>query len=223
MALQYLGKKSLMKKSHTIATNMKNQLYVLTDDFYTPEETIISQVREVLECGVKMVQFRSKKELKNERIADELIALCDKFGANLIINDDVNLALKLGAHGVHIGKDDGELKEARALLGDDKIIGVSCYNELNLALNAQENGASYVAFGAVFPTTTKKDTTSFNALNLVKFKEKLSIPTCLIGGINALNLASLLEYQADYLAIVSAAYKPLSTKENLLNLKKIIG
>lgn len=205
---------------HIPNTMKKNNLYILTDDFYTPDTTIFAQVKEILDCDIKLIQYRSKKQIQDEKLVASLISLCEDYNANLVINDNVNLAKKLGAHGVHVGKDDKDLNEARAFLGKDKIVGVSCYGNINLALNAQENGASYVAFGALYQSSTKKDAKIFD-INLIDFS-KIQIPTCLIGGINMLNIKEVLKYKAEYIAIVSAAYKPLSIKENLQNLQNII-
>ncbi|NLK66924.1 MAG: thiamine phosphate synthase [Campylobacteraceae bacterium] len=199
---------------------MKNQLYILTDDFYTPDETIEKQVLEMLESGIKIVQFRSKKARVDEGIVKNLVSLCEDFGASLIVNDDINLAKKVSAHGVHIGKDDATLTKAVEFLGKGKIYGVSCYCDMNLALNLQSLGASYVAFGSIFKSTTKPEA-EFCDINTLDFS-KLNIPTCLIGGINASNLNEILYKKADYLAIISATYKPRSIKENLANLQNII-
>lgn len=107
-----------------------SEIYALSDDFFTPEDVIVKSIHEILDNGVKFVQFRSKKKEKNEKIISELIRLCDDYHAYLIINDDALLARKLGAHGVHIGKDDGSIIKAREILGENKIIGVSCYDDL---------------------------------------------------------------------------------------------
>ena len=200
---------------------MKNQLYILTDDFYTPDSTIFTQVLEMLESGIKLIQYRSKKENKDEKIVGNLVSLCEDFNAFLIINDDLNLAKKVKAHGVHLGMDDASLNVAKEFLGKNKIYGISCYNDINLALKAQNEGATYAAFGAVFKSNTKKEAQICNIDN-IDFS-KLSIKTCLIGGINTSNLDKILYKKADYLAIVSAAYKPNSITKNLANLKLIIN
>lgn len=200
-----------------------SEIYALSDDFFTPEDVIVKFIHEILDNGVKFVQFRSKKKEKNEKIISELIRLCDDYHAYLIINDDALLARKLGAHGVHIGKDDGSIIKAREILGENKIIGVSCYDDLTLALNAQQNGASYAAFGAVFKSPTKKDAKICNHDVLKKAAEILKIPTCVIGGINAGNLRQILKFHPNFVAIVSALYHPRSITENLKNLQRIIN
>lgn len=200
-----------------------SQIYALTDDKLTPNSTIFSQVREILDSGVKFVQYRSKSPLQDEKLISSLISLCEDFSANLIINDDANLAKKLGAHGVHIGKDDGEISQIRKFLGHDKIIGVTCYSDINLAINAQNNGATYVGFGAMRVSKTKPNAPLCSAEVILKAKEILQIPLCVIGGINASNLAEILELKPDFIALVEAIYKPNSISQNISNLKGVIN
>lgn len=197
-----------------------SEIYALTDDFYTPN--LEDSVKEILDCGVKMVQFRSKKESIDESLVARLVEICSSYGANLIVNDDPNLAKRVGAHGAHIGRDDGGIKSAREILGSDKIVGVSCYSSLKLALDAENLGASYAAFGAMFPTDTKPDTEICTINSILNFKDKLSIKTCLIGGINTSNLEQILALKPDYIALVSAIYKPYSITQNIRNLQRII-
>lgn len=198
---------------------MTKKLYVLTDDKFTPDEIVRDAVREIVACGVEFVQYRSKKPKLDEKVISDLIAICDTFGAKLILNDNPALASKLGAHGVHIGKDDGDLQTALKLMRG-KIVGVSCYGDTNRAIMAQNLGASYVAFGAVFKSPTKKSATLCD-LDKIEF-EKIKIPSCLIGGINANNLASLKSIPAQMIAVISAAYEPGSITQNLQNLQKIL-
>ena len=131
------------------------EIYAISDDLLMPENLALRYTREILECGVKFFQFRSKKAVKNEKLASEILNLCEKFGAKFIVNDDVKFAKKIGAKAVHLGKDDENIKEAFEILGKDAYVGVSCYNDINLAINAAKNGASYVAFGSVFTSPTK--------------------------------------------------------------------
>ena len=200
-----------------------SQIYALTDDKLTPNSTIFSQVREILDSGVKFVQYRSKSPLQDEKLISSLISLCEDFSANLIINDDANLAKKLGAHGVHIGKDDGEISQIRKFLGHDKIIGVTCYSDLERAKFAQNNGATYVGFGAMRVSKTKPNAPLCSAEVILKAKEILQIPLCVIGGINASNLAEILELKPDFIALVEAIYKPNSISQNISNLKGVIN
>lgn len=196
-----------------------SEIYAITDDVLTPEETIFKQCEELLRCGVKILQYRTKKEL-NELIAGNLLNLCHKFNAKFIINDNVNLAAKIKADGVHIGKDDMAITLARKLLGQNAIIGVSCYNDVNLAISAQNQGASYVAFGAMFASQTKPNALYCERETIKKAKQILRIPICVIGGINPSNIKEICALKPDYIAVISALYKPNCIKENYENLIK---
>lgn len=224
-----------------------SELYVLSDPKFTPLNTLFDNVKELLDSGVKFIQYRNKfssfvkfdepkytkfdtqiyenlsQTQQNElKILCEISQICDKFGAKFIINDNPNLAQICNAHGVHIGKDDADFIKAREILGDDKIIGVSCYDDLNLAVKYQNLGANYVAFGAVFPSQTKPNATHCNTSTIKKAKQILHTKIAIIGGINASNLAEILDLEADYIAVVSAAYEPKSISENISNLAQIL-
>ena len=95
------------------------EIYAISDDMLMPENLALQYTREILECGVKFFQFRSKKEPKNEKIASEIFNLCEKFGARFIVNDDIFFAARIGAKSVHLGKDDASIKEAYEILGND--------------------------------------------------------------------------------------------------------
>ena len=198
------------------------EIYAITDDILTPESSVLAQVGELLECGVKFLQYRTKLEPKNERVAVALKELCERYGARFIVNDDVKFAAKIGANAVHIGKDDGGVKAARKILGEDAFIGVSCYDDLNLALRAQDEGASYAAFGAVFASPTKPNAPLCKFETIRRAKEILRIPVCVIGGINAANIAQIAALNPDYIAVISALYRPASIKENLRNLQAFL-
>ena len=198
------------------------EIYAITDDVLTPESSVLEQARELLECGVKFLQYRTKLEPKNERVATALKELCERYGARFIVNDDVNFAAKIGANAVHIGKDDGGVKAARKILGEDAFIGVSCYDDLNLALRAQDEGASYAAFGAVFASSTKPNAPLCKFETIRRAKKILRIPVCVIGGINAANIAQIAALNPDYIAVISALYRPASIKENLRNLQAFL-
>ena len=198
------------------------EIYAITDDVLTPESSVLAQVGELLECGVKFLQYRTKLEPKNERVAVALKELCERYGARFIVNDDVKFAAKIGANAVHIGKDDGGVKAARKILGKDAFIGVSCYDDLNLALKAQDEGASYAAFGALFASPTKPNAPLCKFETIRRAKEILRIPVCVIGGINTANIAQIAALNPDYIAVISALYRPASIKENLENLQAFL-
>ncbi|WP_107791695.1 thiamine phosphate synthase [Campylobacter concisus] len=198
------------------------EIYAISDDILMPENLALEYVREILECGVKFFQFRSKKAVKNENLASEILNLCEKFGAKFIVNDDVKFAKKIGAKAVHLGKDDEGIKEAFEILGKDAYVGISCYNDINLAINAAKNGASYVAFGSVFTSPTKPNAPKCGLEVAKEAKQILNPPVCVIGGINETNIGSLSLAKPDLIAVISAIYKDGNIKENIKNLQNII-
>ena len=198
------------------------EIYVISDDVLMPENLALEYTREILECGVKFFQFRSKKAVKNEKLASEILNLCEKFGTKFIVNDDVKFAKKIGAKAVHLGKEDEGIKEAFEILGKDAYVGVSCYNDISLAINAAKNGANYVAFGSVFASPTKPNAPKCDLEVVKEAKQILNLPVCVIGGINERNIGSLSYANPDLIAIISAIYKDGNIKENIKNLQKII-
>ena len=198
------------------------EIYAISDDILMPENLALEYAREILECRIKFFQFRSKKAVKNEKLASEILNLCEKFGAKFIVNDDVKFAKKIGAKAVHLGKDDENIKEAFEILGKDAYVGVSCYNDINLAINAAKNGANYVAFGSVFTSPTKPNAPKCELEVVKEAKQILNLPVCVIGGINETNIGSLSHIKPDLIAVISAIYKDGNIKENIKNLQKII-
>ena len=198
------------------------EIYAISDDVLMPENLALEYAREILECGVKFFQFRSKKAVKNEKLASEILNLCEKFGAKFIVNDDVKFAKKIGAKAVHLGKDDEGIKEAFEILGKNAYVGVSCYNDISLAINAAKNGASYVAFGSVFTSPTKPNAPKCGLEVIKEAKQILNLPVCVIGGINETNIGSLSHAKPDLIAVISAIYKDGNIKENIKNLQRII-
>ncbi|MEW5837686.1 MAG: thiamine phosphate synthase [Pseudomonadota bacterium] len=183
-------------------------LYVITDSALIPDSEFCQRIAAALRGGARIVQYRDKRDLPalRRKLAAEMVYLCREHGAISIINDDVELALEVGAHGVHIGKDDAALSVARERLGQGAIIGVSCYNDLQLARQAQDQGADYVAFGAFFLSNIKPNALKADVELLRAAQAQLHIPICAIGGITADNAAPLLEAGADMLAVISAVF-----------------
>jgi len=132
--------------------------------------------------------------------------LTHEFSVPLVINDDVLLAQQVGADGVHLGGEDGSLADARSVLGKDKLIGLSCYNRLELARQAVRQGADYVAFGSFFSSTVKPDAVAASADLLRQARREIALPLVAIGGITAGNGRQLLEAGADALAVISAVF-----------------
>lgn len=178
----------------------------------TPEQAdtarLLTQVSEALSGGASLVQYRSKSAdvaFLHEQ-ASELLALCRRFGVPLIINDNIRLADLAGADGVHLGQDDASLREARIVLGKNRIIGVSCYGNLDLAHQAERDGADYVAFGSCFPSRIKPDAPRVPLEILRAAHLELKIPVVAIGGITQENMLPLLEAGVDAVAVISALF-----------------
>lgn len=183
-------------------------LYAITDSNLTPPGTILLQVEQALESGARMLQYREKSSdllLKREQ-AESLLKLCRQADVPLIINDDVDLALTVGADGVHLGRDDPQLSAARQRLGQEAIIGISCYNDFELALRAEQSGADYVAFGRFFASTTKPAAVPANVDLLHRARSELKIPTVAIGGITPENGAALVTAGANMLAVIQGIF-----------------
>jgi thiamine-phosphate pyrophosphorylase len=182
-------------------------LYAITPD--EPDTAkLLRKARMALSGGARVVQYRNKRAdapLRFEQ-AGALRKLTREFAVPLIINDDATLARQVDADGVHLGGADGSVADARALLGNDKLIGVSCYNRLELAREAARQGADYVAFGSFFASTIKPDAVAATPELLRQARKELALPIVAIGGITAQNGARLLEAGADALAVISAVF-----------------
>jgi thiamine-phosphate pyrophosphorylase len=183
-------------------------LYAITPETDNTER-LLKQVEAALAGGVAAVQYRNKSAdvaLRHEQ-ASELVALCRRFSVPLIVNDDLRLADLCDADGVHLGRDDGSLREARIILGQNKLIGASCYQSLDLALAAQAAGADYVAFGSFFSSPTKPAASRADAGLLREAAQTLHVPIVAIGGITLTNAPQLLDAGADSLAVLSALFE----------------
>ncbi len=183
-------------------------LYAVTDALLLPDDRLIHAVEQAILGGARWIQYRDKSADPVRRLAQAhaLNALCQHYDVPLIVNDDVELAFQVGAAGVHIGRHDPALATARARLGKDAIIGVSCYNRLDLALAAERAGADQVAFGAFFPSPTKPDEIRAPLELLREARTALNVPIIAIGGITPDNAPLLLDAGADALAVVSAVF-----------------
>jgi thiamine-phosphate pyrophosphorylase len=175
-------------------------LYAITPDI-AELEPLLRKVEQALKAGVALLQYRNKIISKDKRLlqAKELAPLARGYGVPLIINDDVEIAAAVGANGVHLGKEDGDLAAARAKL-PGRILGASCYNDLEKARAAVRAGANYVAFGSVFPSPTKPQALK---APLSLFAANLGVPLCAIGGITLDNAPALIAAGADLLAVIT--------------------
>lgn len=183
-------------------------LYAITPETGDTAQLLL-HTRAALSGGAQIVQYRNKSAdiaLRHEQAA-ELLALCHEFDVPLIVNDDVRLAALTDADGVHVGEDDARLIEARINLGPDKIIGVSCYQDLARALRYEAEGADYVAFGSFYPSPTKPGARPCSLSLLTEAKAKLHLPVVAIGGITLDNAQPLIEAGADAIAVISALFE----------------
>ena len=174
-------------------------LYAITPDA-AESEALLRCVAQALDGGISALQYR-RKSRQNLHEASALAALCRGRGVPFIVNDDLALALECGADGVHLGRDDGGLAAARSKLRG-KLLGASCYASLDAARAAVAAGADYVAFGSVFPSTTKPSAVRA-PLSLFSGARTLGVPLIAIGGITLQNAPQLLQVGADVLAVVS--------------------
>jgi thiamine-phosphate pyrophosphorylase len=188
-------------------------LYAISDEILTPIDSILEKALKVLQGGARLFQLRDKSASDEEAlsIVRKLRELCDRYGAKLIIDDRVELAKE--ANGVHIGALDRPISEARSILGSEAIIGVSCYGDLNRAIEAEKLGASYVSFGACFNSATKPNAKVIDHGVFGEAKSRLKIPICAIGGITTQNAPALLGRGADMIAIVSDLWKDGDPKQ----------
>jgi thiamine-phosphate pyrophosphorylase len=196
-----------MKKSHLF--NISG-LYAVTPNTLDTELLCLS-VEAALKGGASLVQYRNKAAdaVLRLRQASALLALCRSYHVPLIINDHLDLCAQIDADGLHLGASDCDLGAARRLLGDDKIIGASCYNQLDLAIKAEQAGASYVAFGACFSSQTKPDALSAPLSLFADTKQNIAIPLVAIGGINLENASSVISAGADAIAVVGALFNAI--------------
>lgn len=183
-------------------------LYAVTDAQLIPADQLLACVEQALKGGAALVQYRDKgtDAARREAEARALLTLCRAYNVPLIINDDVELACRVAAHGVHLGRDDGAVSAARRQMGVHALIGVSCYNSLERAVEAQAQGADYAAFGAFFPSVTKPTTIRAHSDVLRQARACLSIPIVAIGGITPDNGGALIAAGADLLAVVHGVF-----------------
>jgi len=197
-----------------------NGLYVITDEYLTPDETVYDYVKEALKAGASIVQYRNKTKSDEEveEVCRALQELCSQHNVPFIIDDRPHLAAKIHADGLHIGKDDMPIQEARKIFPKG-IIGVSCYGSIRKAKEAQDEGADYVAFGSFFPSPTKPHSGVISLNVLHKAKESVEIPICAIGGISQTNIGEVAATRTDMISVVSAAFEG-DIQQNISNLIK---
>ncbi|MCT8164462.1 MULTISPECIES: thiamine phosphate synthase [unclassified Pseudomonas] len=188
-------------------------LYAITDSQLLAGR-FLSHVEAALEGGVCLLQYRDKSDDAARRLreAEALMKLCERYGTQLVINDDAELAARLGV-GVHLGQTDGPLTPARALLGRNAIIGSTCHARLDLAQQAAHEGASYVAFGRFFNSVTKPGAPAASLDLLEQARDQVKLPIAVIGGITLDNATPLVAHGADLLAVIHGLFGADSAQE----------
>ncbi len=179
-------------------------LYGITPE-HVPATILETAVAEALAGGMCVLQYRAKSlpdEAKRKQ-AQRIFAMCRKADVPFLVNDDLALAVEIGADGVHLGREDATLSSARRALGHNKIIGVSCYNDLSLASHAANGGADYIAFGSFFPSATKPTAVRADPSLIVQARQRFNIPIVAIGGVTLENAPQLIAAGADALAVIS--------------------
>ncbi len=184
----------------------KRGLYVITPANAKPLPQLLIEVEAAIRGGAKVIQYREKAQLEAYQRATALLSLCHRYHIPLIINDSITLAAEIGADGVHLGQEDGTIDQAKQSLGDAAIIGVSCYNQVERAIQAQDQGADYVAFGRFFSSESKPLATPANIETLIQAKKQLTIPIVAIGGILPENATALLNAGADLIAVIHGIF-----------------
>lgn len=189
-------------------------LYAITDNHLLADGRLLPWVDAALVGGARILQYRDKSVDPVRRLdeARQLKNLCDYYGATLIINDDLALAAELEA-GLHLGRDDGSLREARHQLGTDAIIGATCHADLDFAAEAEAAGASYIAFGRFFQSVTKPGAPQATPVLLEQARQRFSLPIVAIGGVTLHNAPQLIGAGADMLAVVNGLFAAPGTSE----------
>ena len=193
---------------------MKRGLYAITDSALLADGRLLPYVEAALEGGARLLQYREKSRDQARRFdeASALRELCQRYDAELIINDDLELAAQLGV-GLHLGQEDGSLAEARARLGAGVHLGASCYASLAFAEAALAGGASHPAFGRFYPSLTKPGEAKATPALLSEARARFAAPLVVIGGITLENARPLVEHGADWLAVINALFAADSAAE----------
>ena len=235
-----------MQTSHKIKPGAKSKsnqvirgLYVIADTSMllgagSTVADFVHEVTQAIKGGANLVQLRHKStnastnspgSLHNpsvfKSVALELQKLCRDYGVIFIINDDVKLAAAIHANGVHLGQDDMAINEARKILGDQAIIGISCYNQLPLAQAAQKQGADYVAFGSFFDSPTKPDAVSASLDLARQASDLLAVPIVAIGGITPDNAGPLIATGINAIAVASGVFAQPDIKAAAQNYSRL--
>ena len=197
-------------------------LYAVTERAWTGRQTLYEQVESALKGGVTCVQLREKTASEEDflQLAVQIKALCEKYGVPFIVNDNVDIAIKCKADGVHVGQEDMSIADVRKKAGDGMIIGVSAHS-VREALRAVRGGADYLGVGAVFGSATKKDASTLPLQTLKDICNAVSVPVVAIGGINKANMLKLKGTGIDGVALVSAIFAADDIEKECESLKNL--
>ena len=198
-------------------------LYAVTDRKWIGEKTLLEQVEEAIKGGVTFVQIR-EKNLNYTLFLDEAIkmkTLCEQYNIPFVVNDNVDIAIKSNADGIHVGQEDMEASNVRELIGKDKILGVSVQT-LEQAVEAEKKGADYLGVGAIFPTNSKDDAAEVSIETLTSICKNVNIPVVAIGGINISNISQLKNTGIDGVALISAIFANKDIKSATKEIKSIL-
>jgi thiamine-phosphate pyrophosphorylase len=192
------------RSNATRSARIPRGLYAIADRETIGPARFGPAIDAALQGGAVMVQYRDKGSDRPRRLreAERLVCACRRFGARSIINDDPALAVEAGADGVHIGADDGDPGAIRQQMGPRAIVGVSCYDRLDLAIKARDAGADYVAFGRMYPSATKPGGPRPGLELLGQARAATGLPVCAIGGITVARAPELIAAGADLLAVI---------------------
>ena len=178
-------------------------IYAILDENNYNFDDLDNIVFKMIKKNINIFQIRIKSIFNESHIKTikKVKNVCDTYQSTLILNDNINIAKELNIDGVHIGSKDIDISSAKNFLGRNKIIGVSCYNDISLSLFAQKNEASYVSFGSLYSTSTKINATDLDENTFLSAKKILNIPICLIGGINSDNIHYVIKLNSDLIAL----------------------
>tara|TARA_Y100000996_G_scaffold275488_1_gene217225 strand:+ start:2893 stop:3522 length:630 start_codon:yes stop_codon:yes gene_type:complete len=184
-------------------------IYPVSIGTYFSDKSYIENVESVIKSGINIFQFRSKSfsRRRKNNLLKSIYSLCINNDVQLIINDHYDLVKKYDGIGLHVGSNDIDLLTARRYLGEEVIIGVSCYNSIENALWAETNGADYISLGAVYKTKSKESAIICPDHVLSKAREILNIPICMIGGINLSNISYVMKYKPDMISMISGIFE----------------
>lgn len=199
-------------------------LYAILPEL-TDTDELLRKTQQVLAGGARVIQYRNKsanRQLQKHQ-ANLLLQLCKQHQIPLIINDYLDLALEIDADGLHVGRHDHAISVARKLLANDKILGSSCYNDLDLAIHAQAQGVDYVAFGAFFPSRTKSDTVSVSLDFIRHARQQINISIVAIGGIQCHNASMLVNNGCDAIAVCNDLFATEQTQVKAAQFKQLFA